>query len=111
MTDFNTPLRMAQARQEAAVHQKMQQLVAEKETFLRLAVCMAKAMLGGREFATVDGHVGVPFDECVAVPDLFQVSVAAAEVTEEGVEDAEPVMLLVLRIEPKVGTNGRLVVP
>ena len=102
---------MADAQMTAARGQ-IEALMREREAYARVVALLVKIIKSGAEHAVVDGQIALPLDEFEAVPGLWTVRLAPAEVQEEGADDAPVLRMVVVVVEPKGGgENGRLVVP
>lgn len=102
--------------QAAALQQaqrKIQALILERETYVRLTVCLANLLrTPGQSVAIVDGHVGVKRADYDAVPKTYTVNVAEGALrAADAAPDSPPEVLLVVQVTKKPESNGHVLAP
>lgn len=104
------------------MEQRLNALALEKETYVRLTVCLANMLRLGRTAKIVDGQVAVDLADYAEVPSSWQVGLDQKSVKPEGAaEDAkgEDVVVVVVTakvappvlVAPKANGASKILVP
>ena len=86
-----------------------------REQYIRLCVCLMRALQGEAEVLIASDHVAVPREQYEAVPHQFKIQATQAQVevqAEEEDGEVEEMDVFILRLEKQVQNgNGTLAVP
>ena len=115
---MNTTTVLLQA-ELAQARKQVQALIAEREQYVRLSVCLANLIRCGVEAKIVNGHVAVDLADYVAVPTMWQVGIEQGNVKAAdapGDAKGEDVIVVIITEKPKLAApvlNGkpRILVP
>lgn len=103
---------------EVGARRAIEQLRVEKETWVRVATCLANQVRAGAAVLSVGGHVAVRRSEMEAVPSVCRVELRGARVADEpkevnGVEVSGPEedVIVVVVLPKEGGSNGKVLAP